>query len=202
MQMILADGVSIYPIMNLIGIGMDLIAIVILVFVLYFPRHRRRDLVIAYLMINIGLVAVTSALVAEETTISIGFGLFAVLSLLRLRSAELDQQEIAYYLAAMTLGLIGALPLSPIWLSLALMGIILAGLAVGDHPRLFGRYRVQVITLDEAITSEPLLRARLEELLSATVHQIRVRRTDLIEDSTVVEVRYEQRTSTGQEHGA
>ncbi len=200
--MILADGVSIYPIMNLIGIGMDLIAIVILVFVLYFPRHRRRDLVIAYLMINIGLVAVTSALVAEETTISIGFGLFAVLSLLRLRSAELDQQEIAYYLAAMTLGLIGALPLSPIWLSLALMGIILAGLAVGDHPRLFGRYRVQVITLDEAITSEPLLRARLEELLSATVHQIRVRRTDLIEDSTVVEVRYEQRTSTGQEHGA
>ena len=200
--MILADGVSIYLIMNLIGIGMDLIAIVILVFVLYFPRHRRRDLVIAYLMINIGLVAVTSALVAEETTISIGFGLFAVLSLLRLRSAELDQQEIAYYLAAMTLGLIGALPLSPIWLSLALMGIILAGLAVGDHPRLFGRYRVQVITLDEAITSEPLLRARLEELLSATVHQIRVRRTDLIEDSTVVEVRYEQLTSTGQEHGA
>ena len=188
--------------MNLLGIGMDLVAITILVFGLYFPRHRRRDLVIAYLMINIGLVAVTSALVAEETTISIGFGLFAVLSLLRLRSAELDQQEIAYYLAAMTLGLIGALPLSPIWLSLALMGIILAGLAVGDHPRLFGRYRVQVITLDEAITSEPLLRARLEELLSATVHQIRVRRTDLIEDSTVVEVRYEQRTSTGQEHGA
>ena len=188
--------------MNLLGIGMDLVAISILVFVLYFPRHRRRDLVIAYLMINIGLVAVTSALVAEETTISIGFGLFAVLSLLRLRSAELDQQEIAYYLAAMTLGLIGALPLSPIWISAALMAIILIGLAIGDHPRLFGRYRVQIITLDEAIISEPLLRARLEELLSATVHQIRVRRTDLIEDSTVVEVRYEQRTSTGQEHGA
>ena len=188
--------------MNLLGIGMDLVAITILVFGLYFPRHRRRDLVIAYLMINLGLVAVTSALVAEETTISIGFGLFAVLSLLRLRSAELDQQEIAYYLAAMTLGLIGALPLSPIWISAALMAIILVGLAVGDHPRLFGRYRVQVITLDEAITSESLLRSRLEELLGATVHQIRVRRTDLIEDSTVVEVRYEQRTSTGQEHGA
>ena len=188
--------------MNLIGIGLDLIAISILVFGLYFPRHRRRDLVIAYLMINLGLIAVTSALVAEETTISIGFGLFAVLSLLRLRSAELDQQEIAYYLAAMTLGLIGALPLSPIWITVALMAIILIGLAIGDHPRLFGRYRVQVVTLDEAITNEQILRARLEELLGATVHQIRVRRTDLIEDSTVVEVRYEQRTSTGREHGA
>ena len=188
--------------MNLLGIGLDLIAISILVFGLYFPRHRRRDLVIAYLMINLGLIAVTSALVAEETTISIGFGLFAVLSLLRLRSAELDQQEIAYYLAAMTLGLVGALPLSPIWITVALMAIILIGLAIGDHPRLFGRYRVQVVTLDEAITNEQVLRARLEELLGATVHQIRVRRTDLIEDSTVVEVRYEQRTSTGQEHGA
>jgi hypothetical protein len=188
--------------MNVLGIGLDLIAISILVFGLYFPRHRRRDLVIAYLMINLGLIAVTSALVAEETTISIGFGLFAVLSLLRLRSAELDQQEIAYYLAAMTLGLVGALPLSPIWITVALMAIILIGLAAGDHPRLFGRYRVQVVTLDEAITNEQILRARLEELLGATVHQIRVRRTDLIEDSTVVEVRYEQRTSTGQEHGA
>ena len=188
--------------MNVLGIGLDLIAISILVFGLYFPRHRRRDLVIAYLMINLGLIAVTSALVAEETTISVGFGLFAVLSLLRLRSAELDQQEIAYYLAAMTLGLVGALPLSPIWITVALMAIILIGLAAGDHPRLFGRYRVQVVTLDEAITNEQILRARLEELLGATVHQIRVRRTDLIEDSTVVEVRYEQRTSTGQEHGA
>ena len=188
--------------MNLIGIGMDLVAISILVFVLYFPRHRRRDLVVAYLMINTGLFAVTSALVVEEAAVGIGFGLFAVLSLLRLRSAELDQQEIAYYLAAMTLGLIGALPITPIWVSAALMGLILVGLAIGDHPRLFGRYRVQVIMLDEAITSEPLLRARLEELLGANVHQIRVRRTDLIEDSTMVEVRYEQRTSTGREHGA
>jgi hypothetical protein len=188
--------------MNLVGIGMDFVAISILVFVLYFPRHRRRDMVVAYLAINFGLIAVTSALVAEETTIGIGFGLFAVLSLLRLRSAELDQQEIAYYLAAMTLGLIGALPLSPIWINLLLMALILVGLAIGDHPRLFGRYRVQVITLDEAISSEALLRARLEELLGATVHQIRVRRTDLIEDSTVVEVRYEQRTRTGMEHGA
>jgi hypothetical protein len=102
----------------------------------------------------------------------------------------------------MTLGLIGALPLSPIWINLLLMALILVGLAIGDHPRLFGRYRVQVITLDEAISSEALLRARLEELLGATVHQIRVRRTDLIEDSTVVEVRYEQRTRTGMEHGA
>ena len=130
--------------MNLVGIGLDLIAISILVFVLYFPRHRRRDLVIAYLMINLGLIAVTSALVAEETTISIGFGLFAVLSLLRLRSAELDQPEIAYYLAAMTLGLLGALPISPVWIIAALMAIILVGLAVGDHPRLFGRYKVQI----------------------------------------------------------
>jgi hypothetical protein len=188
--------------MNLLGIGMDLVAISILVFVLYFPRHRRRDLVVAYLMINMGLIAVTSALVAEETTVSIGFGLFAVLSLLRLRSAELDQQEIAYYLAAMTLGLIGALPITPIWISAMLMVLILVGLTIGDHPRLFGRYRVQVIMLDEAITNESLLRTRLEELLEATVHHIRVRRTDLIEDSTMVEVRYEQRTSTGREHGA
>ena len=39
--------------------------------------------------------------------------LFAVLSIIRLRSAELDQQEVAYYFAAMTLGLLGGLVLDP-----------------------------------------------------------------------------------------
>jgi len=58
------------------------------------------------------------------------------------------------------------------------------------------------VTLDEAITNETELRSRLEELLNARVHQIRVRRTDLIEDSTVVEVRYELQSNTQSERPA
>ena len=116
---------------------LDLVAIAILVFALYFPRHRRRDMVVAYLVTNLGLVAVTSALTATGVSAGLGFGLFAVLSIIRLRSAELDQQEVAYYFAAMTLGLLGGLVLSPAWLAPALMVAVLAALAIGDAPRLY-----------------------------------------------------------------
>jgi hypothetical protein len=176
--------------MNLLGTAADLVAILVMVFGIYFPRHRRRDMLVAYLMINIGLVCVTSALVAQESALSIGFGLFAVLSLIRLRSSELDQPEVAYYLAAMMLGLIGALSLTPEWVAPTLMALILLALFVGDHPRLFARYRVQTLTLDQAILDEGVLIGHLEQLLKARVYQVKVRRTDLIDESTVVEVRY------------
>lgn len=170
---------------------LNVIAIVVLTFGLYFPRHRRKDMVVAYLVINLGLVAVTSALTSTGISAGIGFGLFAVLSIIRLRSAELDQQEIAYYFAAMTLGLLGGLSLTPVWLAPSLIAAVLGALTVGDSPLLFSRYRVQTITLDAAYVDEPALIERLEALLGARVHRIKVRRVDLVEATTVVEARYE-----------
>ena len=170
---------------------LDLAAILVLVFGLYFPRHRRKDMVVAYLVVNIGLVAVTSALTSTGVSAGLGFGLFAVLSIIRLRSAELDQQEVAYYFAALTLGLLGGVVISPEWLAPALMAGVLIALFVGDGPWLFARYRVQTVTLDAAYTDEPELIARLEGLLGARVHRIKVRRVDLVEATTTVEARYE-----------
>jgi hypothetical protein len=170
---------------------LDAVAILVMTFALYFPRHRRRDMIVAFLAVNLGLLAVTSALSSNGMSLGLGFGLFAVLSIIRLRSAELDQQEVAYYFAALTLGLLGGLVLDPQWLGPALMAVILAALFVGDHPRLFARYRVGSMTLDGAWTDETALVARLEELLGARVHRIKVRRVDLVEATTSVEVRYE-----------
>jgi hypothetical protein len=90
----------------------------------------------------------------------------------------------------MILGLIGALSLTPEWVAPTLMALILLALYVGDHPRLFARYRVQTLTLDQAILDEGVLIGHLEQLLKARVYQVKVRRTDLIDESTVVEVRY------------
>lgn len=173
-------------------IALDLIAVAAMTFALYFPRHRRRDMVVAYLVVNIGLLAVTTALAGAGVSAALGFGLFAVLSIIRLRSAELDQPEIAYYFASLTLGLLGGLVLTPAWLAPTLMLTVLAALFIGDHPRLFGRYRVQVVTLDAAYTDEVELVGRLEQLLNARVHRVAVRRIDLVEATTVVEVRYER----------
>ena len=168
--------------------AIDLVAVSVVVFGLYFPRHRRRDMVVAYLVVNVAVLAVADAL--ASSTLGAGLGLFGVLSIIRLRSAELDQAEIAYFFAALALGLLGGLTGAPDGLTPALMAAIVVALAVGDHPALFGDYRVQTMTLERAYTDEDALRAHLADLLNATVHRIHVRKVDLVQDTTQVEVRY------------
>ena len=45
------------------GLGIDLVAIVILAYVVYFRRHRRRDLLMAYVCFNVALFAVVMVVV-------------------------------------------------------------------------------------------------------------------------------------------
>ncbi|MFN8519570.1 MAG: DUF4956 domain-containing protein [Chloroflexota bacterium] len=170
---------------------LDLIAIGVLAFGIYFPRHHRKDMLVALVGINIGLLAVTAALASTDLSMGIGFGLFAVLSIIRLRSSEVDQQEVAYYFAALSLGLLGGVTFTPEWIGPVLMVTVLLGMFLIDHPRLFARYRVATLTLDRAWTDEPALIAHLEQLLNASVKQVKVRRVDLVEATTNVEVRYE-----------
>ena len=95
----------------------DVVAVLVLVFALFVPRHGRRELVVAFLGVNIGVVAVTAALASGTVGAGLGLGLFGVLSIIRLRSEELAQHEVAYYFAALALGLIGGLLSAPSWLA-------------------------------------------------------------------------------------
>ncbi|MCL3861015.1 DUF4956 domain-containing protein [Actinotalea sp. K2] len=171
--------------------ALDLVAISVLTFGLYFPRHRRRDLVAAFLGVNVGVLAVAAALASTTVGAGLGLGLFGVLSIIRLRSTELDQHEVAYYFAALALGLLGGLGVTPLWLTVVMMAVIVVAMYVGDHPRLFRRYRRHVMSLDRAFTDDQALHAHLTGLLGATVHEATIQRVDLVNDTTTVEVRYE-----------
>ncbi|MCB1028581.1 MAG: DUF4956 domain-containing protein, partial [Microthrixaceae bacterium] len=113
-----------------------------------------------------------------------------VLSIIRLRSSELDQEEVAYYFASLAMGLLAGVSVQPLWLTPALMVAILAALFVGDHPSLFNQSRHQSVNLDAAFTDERQLVARLESLLGGTVQRVKVKKVDLVNDTTSVDVRY------------
>lgn len=180
----------------------DLAAVSLLVFGLYFPRHRRRDLVVAYLGVNIGVLAVAGSLSTSSVGAGLGLGLFGVLSIIRLRSTELDQHEVAYYFSALALGLLGGLSSSSDWRIGALMVLILVVMFFGDHPRLFRGYQRQVMVLDLAITDQVALVAHLERVLGARVYSASIERVDLVNDTTIVEVRYSRPTTVAASTGA
>lgn len=178
-------------------IAVDLVAVAVLAFGLYYPRHRRRDLVVAFMGVNVGVLAVTSVLGSAEIAAGLGLGLFGVLSIIRLRSSEISQREVAYYFAALAMGLIGGLGSSTVLVPTALIALVLAAMWAVDHPRLLPRSRHQLVRLDRALTDEHELRAELESRLGAAVTSVSVQQLDLVNDSVLVDVRFRAARATG-----
>lgn len=177
--------------MNLfVAIAADLIAISILVFAIYYRRHFRRDLVLAYVALNVGIMAVTALLLDSGAGIGLGMGLFGILSIIRLRSDAITQEEVAYYFVALAMGLVNGLHPGPIWLTPAIsFGLVLVMFAA-DHPRFAPRTRRQTVTLDRAYAHEPSLKAALQGLLGADILHAVVLELDQVRDITVVDVRF------------
>jgi hypothetical protein len=120
--------------------GIDLVAIFLCVYALYYARHRRRDLVTAFTMFNVGLFAVVAVITVRPIGAAVGFGLFALLSIIRLRSEPFSNIEIGYFFAALVLGLVNGLTAVPFEFAGALDSAILLTLFVVDHPKLWVLY--------------------------------------------------------------
>ncbi|GAA1453133.1 DUF4956 domain-containing protein [Nocardiopsis tropica] len=172
------------------ALAVDLTAISVLSYALYFRRHGRRDLLLAYVALNTGIFAVVSMLTNQEVGLAVGFGLFGVLSILRLRSDLISQGEIGYYFTAITLGLVNAVAAQTPWIMLGLNVLLLTGLYAADHPRLLSRHLRRVMTLDVVHEDPVALRQDLEARLRGRVKRVDVTEVDYVRDLMVVDVRY------------
>lgn len=181
--------------MNLVSLGIDLVAIVLLAFGIYFQRYRRREVMVAMIGLNVAVVAVSAALSSASVGLGLGLGLFGVLSIIRLRSSELSHSEVAYYFVSLAMGLLAGLAFDPTWLGQLLIGLLVVVMFLADHPALFRGYRHQVLTLDRAVTDEKELQTELATLLGAEIKQFTVQRVDQVRDTTLVDVRYRVRNA-------
>ena len=175
---------------DLLILSADVVAIALLAYGLYYRRHRRRDMLLAYVSLNVGVLAVATVLTNVAVATGLGLGLFGVLSIIRLRSSEISHEEVAYYFSSLALGLIAGLQPEPRGLAPVMSALILATIYVVDHPSLLRQQRQQNITLDAVYADERALVVRLEQLLGADVQRVIVLQTDLVRDQTTVDVRY------------
>lgn len=184
-----------------VALATDLVAITIIAYGLYYRRHRRRDLLLAFYALNIGVVAVTVALGSMEAGIGLGLGLFGVLSIIRLRSDQITQQEIAYYFISLALGLLAGLHPEPIWLTPVLAVFVVVVMYVLDHPKVANKYHRVDLILDKAFLDQKALTEHLEGL-GYEDPRAEISQVDLVRDMTQVDLRYRgpRQTSTKQDN--
>src|SRR5680860_1463685 len=173
-----------------VAVVADLLAITLLAFGVYYRRYFRRDLVLAYTALNVGILTVTMLLSGSGAGLGLGLGLFGILSIIRLRSDSITQEEVAYYFVALAIGLVNGLHPDPIWLSPVLSMLLVLVMYAADHPRFARKTYRQTVTLDVAHPDVMELKKALEVLLGAKVLHLVVQELDLVRDLTVVDVRF------------
>lgn len=172
-------------------LGLNVIAITLLAYGLYFRRHRRRDLMLNYVALNVSLFSVAAALTSAPLSIGVGFGLFAVLSIVRLRSDETTQAEIGYTMTALVVGLLAGLPGLQFEVKVLLVTVILMAMYLVDHPVLFPferhqRFRVE---LDRVITDPDDLVSELHLRVVGEVKHFIIQEVDFVRETMRVDVR-------------
>ena len=175
----------------LINLAIDLAAISVLTYALYFRRHQRRDLTLGLVGINVGLFAVSSFAATTSIGIGFGIGLFALLSVIRLRSTVASQEEIGYYFIALVIGLVNGLAVGDGWnIVITLNIVLLAVMFVADHPRMLP-HAERCLVLVKGVPRPPdSLRAKIEDRLGYEVTRMHVLDIDYAHRRTQVDVRF------------
>jgi hypothetical protein len=176
---------------TLTGLGIDVLALFVLVGWLYRRRAAAPEMTMVFVTLNIGLLAALTAITAGHFPAGVGFGLFGLLSLVRLRSAAFSTKDVAYTFSALVLALVNGLPERHLVLVLVLNALVLAAMWLVDDSKTRVPTRVLRLTLDRALTRPDDVRAEVSRRLGHDPIAVVVEQVDFVRETTVVAVRHE-----------
>lgn len=170
---------------NLIGMGL-------LVFGLYYPRYRDKELVTAAALFNVFAFGVLTVLSSVEFSIAAGFGLFAILALFTLRSEQISKVEITYFFGSVAIAVICSIQGTEHIFVILVLAIVLFGAFVFDHPRILKSADGIKITLDKidphALSDPEVMRQDLSDRLGVEVMSYQITALDYINDMARINV--------------
>ena len=183
------------PMWNLVArFAIDTIAMIFLIFFMYYRRYRDRELSTTASMFNIFAFAVLTILSSVEFSIAAGFGLFAILALFSLRSEQIEKIEIAYFFGAIAIAVICSIQGTSLTLVLSITAFILAGAWVFDHPKMLKSSKSAKLTLDKidphVLSDAELMRVQLSERLGVDVMNFHITELNYVNDLAKINVYY------------
>ncbi|MFC9929196.1 DUF4956 domain-containing protein [Streptomyces sp. NPDC127190] len=171
--------------------GLDVIALLLLVGWLYRRRPTAPAMPLVLVTLNIGLFAAMSAIGAGKFPAGVGFGLFGILSLVRLRSAAFTLRDVAYTFVTLVIGLCTGLPQRAGWLVIALDVVVLLAVLLVDDPRAYPPpTRTVKLTLDRVYDDPSLITEDVALRYGRAPLSVAVEEVDYVRETTRVSARY------------
>ena len=170
-------------------LALDVVSMLVLVGVLYRRRAAAPEMILVFTALNLGLFAAVSAIGSGSFPTGIGFGLFGLLSLVRLRSTAFTLKDVAYTFVALILALVNGLPERNLTLVIGLDVVLLVAIWLTDDSRSTRPTQIMRITLDRVVTDTASVTALVSERMSVDPISVTIDDVDFVRETTRVSVR-------------
>jgi hypothetical protein len=181
----------------ILGAGLNLLVALLIVRFIYYPITQDKTYVFTFLAFNTVIYFVLGLLTSAELSVGVGFGLFAIFSVLRYRTDEMPIREMTYLFILIALPVMNSVMISNTALPYLLVanGAVLALLFALEKEwgfRFSGSKRVMYDRIDLISPAhEARLLADLRERTGLNVERVDVRRIDFLHDTTDLTIYYE-----------
>jgi hypothetical protein len=188
----------------LLGFGFNLLAAVLVVRFIYYPSTHNKSYVFTFLAFNTIIYFVLSFLATIEIGLGVGFGLFAIFSILRYRTDPVPIREMTYLFVISALPVMNSAATSSteIWPQLIAANVaILSILLVLEKEWGFHYEASKQIVYEKIELIRPEhraeLQADLEERTGLTIKRIVIGKMDFLRDVVNLKVYYDEQTQEG-----
>ena len=182
----------------ILGAGLNLLVALLVVRFVYFPATQDKTYVFTFLAFNTVIYFVLGLLTSANLSVGVGFGLFAIFSVLRYRTDEMPIREMTYLFILIALPVMNSVMISSSALTMLLVanGSVLALLFALEREWGFhfaGSKRVMYDRIDLISPAhEAQLLADLRERTGLMVERVEVRRIDFLHDMADLTIYYEE----------
>lgn len=170
--------------------GVNVIAVLLMTVGLYYRRYRRSDVLVVLISFNVGLFAVLTVITDQRVSAGVGFGLFAILSIIRLRSEPVSNVELSYFFMTLAIGLVNGFSRSETPVVIALNVAIVLTLWLVDLQLVHTAVRSRTVLLAQVETDVEAIRQKLQGEFGLQILSVSISDIDYVRETTRVVVRY------------
>jgi hypothetical protein len=176
--------------------GLNTIVLFVLIRVIYFPIHRKKDYLFTYFLFNLLIFFLCVLLNSVKLSIGFAFGLFAIFGVLRYRTEQISIKDMTYLFAVITIAVINSLASKKVSVAELVFtdGMILLVTYALEHLWLTRHEAMRQLIYERIDLIKPEKREQLfEDLhqrLGVKVSRVEIGRIDLLRDTAQLRVFY------------
>jgi hypothetical protein len=175
------------------GIGIDIATVALIILCVYYPNYRKMDTIFTFILFNIVIFLLTFVLNKVKLSMGAAFGLFAVFSMLRYRTAGIGMKDMTYLFIFIAVGLISAIQMEVYNLAI-ICGIIFITTLLLDSKLIIKRESTKTILFEDIELTRPENTEKLkDELIARTglkIHRYEIRKYNYMKDVASITVYY------------